>query len=295
VRALSFFFTEAVRSIWRRRGASLLALVTSGISLFTLGLFLLGGSNASGMLERWNQAAEFSIYLSDTATPEDRGAVERTLATSGVVEAQAYVTPAEALKRFSKQFPDLAAAASTLPSNPLPASYEVRLRPALARDAAVDQLATRVRAMSGVTDVRYDRRWIDRLLGIVRVVRAIGFGLAALLACAASVTVMSVVRLALLARKQEVEIMQLVGAPLAFIRGPFVAEGTMLGLAGAVLSLAALWMLFTTGRGPVTAWASGIVDTGDLHFLPAGLVVLVLLGGALIGCLGGALASRAAR
>jgi cell division transport system permease protein len=265
------------------------------MSLFTLGLFLLGGSNASGMLERWNQAAEFSIYLSDTATPEDRGAIERTLATSGVVEAQAYVTPVEALTRFSKQFPDLAAAASTLPSNPLPASYEVRLRPALARDAAVDQLATRVRAMSGVTDVRYDRRWIDRLLGIVRVVRAIGFGLAALLACAASVTVMSVVRLALLARKQEVEIMQLVGAPLAFIRGPFVAEGTMLGLAGAVLSLAALWMLFTTGRGPVTAWASGIVDTGDLHFLPAGLVVLVLLGGALIGCLGGALASRAAR
>ena len=53
MRALSFFFTEAVRSIWRRRGASLLALVTSGISLFTLGLFLLGGSNASGMLERW--------------------------------------------------------------------------------------------------------------------------------------------------------------------------------------------------------------------------------------------------
>ena len=129
----------------------------------------------------------------------------------------------------------------------------------------------------------------------MRVVRGIGFGLAALLACAASVTVMSVVRLALLARKQEIEIMQLVGAPLAFIRGPFVAEGTLLGLAGAVLSLAALWMLYTTGRGSVTAWASGIVDTGDLHFLPAGLVVLVLLGGTLIGCLGGALASRAAR
>ena len=98
---------------------------------------------------------------------------------------------------------------------------------------------------------------------------------------------MSVVRLALLARKQEIEIMQLVGAPLAFIRGPFVAEGTLLGLAGAVLSLAALWMLYTTGRGPVTAWASGIVDTGDLHFLPPGLVVLVLLGGTVIGCLGG--------
>ena len=295
VRALSFFFNEAARSIWRRRGASVLASVTSGISLFTLGLFLLGGSNASGMLERWNPAAEFSVYLSDSATADDRGALERALATSGVVESQTYVTPAEAMKRFSRQFPDLAAAAGSLPSNPLPASYEVRLRPALARDAAVDRLATQLRAMTGVTDVRYDRRWIDRLLGIVRIVRGIGFGLAALLACAACVTVMSVVRLALFARRQEIEIMQLVGAPMAFIRGPFVAEGTILGLAGAILGLIALWTLYTTGRGTVAAWASGIVDTGDLHFLPPGLMVLVLLGGSLIGCLGGALASRAAR
>src|SRR6185312_15642571 len=97
--------------------------------------------------------------------------------------------------------------------------------------------------------------------------------------------------LALFARRQEIEIMQLVGAPLAYIRGPFVAEGTLLGVAGAFLALAALWMFYTTGRGSVAAWASGIVDTGDLHFLPAGLVFLVLLGGALIGCLGGALAS----
>jgi cell division transport system permease protein len=295
VRGLTFFFTEAALSIWRRRGPSVLALVTSGISLFTLGLFLLAGSNASGMLERWNEAAEFSVYLADSTTAEDRTAIERALAASGLVEAQTYLTPAQALDRFGRQFPDLAAAAATLPSNPLPASYEVRLRPASARDAAVDRLATTLRAMSGVTDVRYDRRWIDRLLSLVRVMRGVGFGLAALLACAACVTVMSVVRLALFARRQEIEIMQLVGAPLAYIRGPFIAEGTMLGLAGAFLALAALWAVYASGRGSLTTWASGIVDMGDLHFLPAGFVALMLLGGMVIGCLGGALASRAAR
>jgi cell division transport system permease protein len=295
VRALGFFFTEAGRSIWRRQAASLLALVASTISLFTFGVFLLGGSNASRVLQRWSEAAEFSVYMADSAMPEDRGAIERALSTSAVVEAQTYVTSAQALSRFGRQFPDLAAAAASLPSNPLPASYEVRLRPASAHDPAVDRLAARLRAMAGVTDVRYDQRWIDRLLSLVRVVRGIGFGLAALLACAACVTVMSVVRLALFARRQEIEIMQLVGAPLAYIRGPFVAEGTLLGLAGAFLALAALWMFYTTGRGSVAAWASGIVDTGDLHFLPFRLVLVLMLGGAIIGCLGGALASRAAR
>ena len=106
---------------------------------------------------------------------------------------------------------------------------------------------------------------------------------------------MSVVRLALLARRQELEIMQLVGAPLAYIRGPFVVEGTLLGLIGAALAVAALWALYLSGRGPLVAWASGIMDTGDLTFLPAASIVGLLLGGTLIGAVGGGLASREAR
>jgi len=68
VRAVSFFFGEAGRSLWRRRGGSLLAVAASTISLFVLGLFLLGGVNAGRILERWSAAAEFSVYLTDAAT-----------------------------------------------------------------------------------------------------------------------------------------------------------------------------------------------------------------------------------
>jgi cell division transport system permease protein len=295
VRALAFFFGEATRSLLRRRGGSLLAAAATAISLFVLGLFLLGGANASRVLERWSEAAEFSVYLADSATSEDRARIERTLATSGVVVEQSYVTPEQALERFGREFPDLAGAARSLPSNPLPASYEVRLRTALAGDPAVDQLATRLRTLSGVSDVRYDRRWIDRLLGVVRAVRGAGFFLAALLICASAVTIMSVVRLALLARRQEIEIMQLVGAPLAYIRGPFVMEGTLLGLAGGLVAMIGLWVLYLSGRGPLVGWASGIMDTGDLTFLPALSVLGLVAGGTVIGSIGGALASRAAR
>jgi len=295
VRALSFFFGEAGRSLWRRRGGSLLAVAASTISLFVLGLFLLGGVNAGRILERWSAAAEFSVYLNDAATPEDRALIERTLATSGVVVEQAYVTSTQALERFSREFPDLASAARSMPTNPLPASYEVRLRTALASDHAVDQLATRLKSLPGVSDVRYDRRWIDRLLAVVRVIRGAGFALAAIFILAAAVTIMSVVRLALLARRQEIEIMQLVGAPLAYIRGPFVVEGTLLGLIGASLAVVALWALYLSGRGPLVAWASGIMDTGDLTFLPAASIVGLLLGGTAIGAIGGGLASREAR
>ncbi len=295
MRALGYFLDEAMISLWRGRGASLLAIATTTLSLFVLGLFLLVGANAAHVLERWSAAAEFSVYLAEGATADQRGAIERTLTTSGVVAQQTYVSPAQALDVFSRQFPDLASAARSLPSNPLPASYEVRLRPDVARDQAAGTLAARLKGLPGVADVRYDRRWIDRLLGIVQAVRGAGLALTALLIAAAVVTIMSVVRLALLARRQEVEIMHLVGAPLSYIRGPFVMEGTLQGLAGGALALGLLGLLYASARAPLAAWTSGLVATGDLSFLPPLLIAVVLGGGTLVGCVGGALASRAAR
>jgi cell division transport system permease protein len=295
VRALAYFLDEAALSLWRRRGATLLAVATIAISFFVLGLFLLASANASRLLERWSAAAEFSVYLRDGVNPADRAAIERTLTGSGVVAQNEYVSRDEALRRFGRQFPDLAASARSLPANPLPASYEVRLRPEMARDQAIDRLAERVRALNGVADVRYDRRWIDRLLGIVQTLRMAGLTLAMLLVIASCVTVMSVVRLTLYARRQEIEIMQLVGAPLAYIRGPFVVEGTLQGVFGASVALVFLWVVYAGGRGRAVAWASGVVDAGDLVFLPLGLAAAVVLGGAAVGCVGGMLAARATR
>jgi cell division transport system permease protein len=295
VRALSYFFDEAARSLWRRRGASLLAAATSSVSLLVLGLFLLAGSNASRVIERWSAAAELSVYLADSTTDENRRAIEQALTASGLVSGQAFVSQAEALRRFSTQFPDLAASARSLPTNPLPASYDVRIRPERAHDAKVDALAARLKGMDGVSDVRYDRRWLDRLVRVVTAARTAGVVLAVLLIVASCITVMSVVRLTLFARRQEIEIMQLVGAPLSYIRGPFVVEGTILGTIGALIASFALWSAFAAWRGQLLARASGIVDAGDLHFLPASVVAGLVLGGAAIGCIGGALAARGAR
>ena len=149
--------------------------------------------------------------------------------------------------------------------------------------------------MDGVSDVRYDRRWLDRLVRVVTAVRTAGLVLAGLLIVAACVTVMSVVRLTLFARRQEIEIMQLVGAPLSYIRGPFVMEGTILGLVGAIIATAALWAAFAAWKGRLLETAAGLVDPGSLTFLPVTVAAGLILGGAAIGCVGGALAARGAR
>ena len=295
MRALAYFLDEATRSLWRRPGPSATAVLTITLSVLVLGAFLLATVNARSLVERWSRAAEFSIYLSDEASPEQRAAVERAVAGSGLAVSQRFVSPSEALDRFSAQVPELAASARSLPGNPLPASVEVRLRPERAGDPAVTALADAVRELPGVSDVQYDRRWIERLLGVIGVVQAAGWTLAAILVLASCLTVMSVIRLALQARRREIEIMQLVGAPLAYIRGPFVFEGLLQGAIGAVAAIALLGIGYRTVREPLLAAAAGVLAGSDLQFLPWLWTAALVAGGALVGCLGGTLAARAAR
>ena len=142
------------------------------------------------------------------------------------------MSKADALARFKQTFGELAAAMDGAGDNPLPASIEVRLRPGPARRGARRRAGRQLRQMPGVADVRYDRQWLNRVLSAIAIIRGVGLVLGAILTIAAALTVANVVRLALYARRDELEIMQLVGAPQAFIRGPFVMEGVLQGGVG---------------------------------------------------------------
>ena len=207
-----------------------------------------------------------------------------------------HMSKADAIARFREDFPDLSAAADKLSRNPFPASIEVRLTPAAQASAAtVDELATRLGAMPGVADVRYDRRWLSRLGSAVQFLRTIGLAIVALLAVAAALTVANVVRLAAYARRDEIEIMQLVGAPFAFIRGPFVAEGVLQGGIGALVAIVSLWVVFMAGKGWYGRLALEGLGLSALVFLPATAIIALLLGGMLLGCVGGLIVARTVR
>jgi len=294
MRALSYFFDEAVASLWRGYKTALVAMATIAAALFVLGGFLVLTSNMERLFTRWQEAAEFSVYLHDDFTPAQQAAVESVLRESGLVRAIDVVSKDEALRRFKNNFGELATAAQDLPENPLPASIEVRLV-ANANLGSVEALAGHASKLAGVSDVRYDRRWIERLVSMVNAVRAGGFALAAILIVAAALTVASVVRFALLARREEIHIMQLVGAPLAYIRGPFVVEGLIEGGVGAVLALAVLWGAFIVLRGRQGTMVAGIVDQSTLAFLSVPMCAALLAGGMIVGCIGGLIAARGTR
>jgi len=149
MRALKYFFDEAAASLWRGFKTALIATATITVAFIVLGGFLILTSNMERLFTRWQDAAEFSVYLADSATPEQRGTIEKTLRESTAVGAVEVVSKDDALRRFKQNFGTLAEAAGDLAANPLPASVEVRLR-SNANPADVESLAQKAAALAGV-------------------------------------------------------------------------------------------------------------------------------------------------
>lgn len=291
MRSFEYAFRQGGASLWRSRGSSAFAVLAIALALIVLGALLIVTWNAERLIARWTAAAEFSVYLRDDATSEQRGAIEMAIDQSGVAAGREFVSKAEALTRFRREFAELAELTSGFDENPFPASIEVRIRPGAGHDNAED-VVKRLVAMPGVADARYDRDWLARVGAGLGTVRAAGLALALLMAIAAAVTVATVVRLGLRARRDELEIMELVGAPLVFIRGPFVAEGFLQGGIGALLAIGSLWVGFLVAMAWWGPDLNSLLDGQSVQFLPIRLCFYLILGGMVVGSAGGLVAAR---
>jgi cell division transport system permease protein len=280
---ISYAFDEAIASLRRSGRSALISIGTIAIAFITLGGFLLISVNVQDVLDRWLEAAEISVYLQETAADAERVAVEQFLRARPEVAAVEFVSKEHALQRFRTDFPELADVTGSLSQNPFPSALEVRLRAGGDSTTSAEMLAKDVAEKSGVADVQFDRTWLARLLGVVSSARLAGAVVAGILMLGAAFTVGAVVRLSLYARRDELEIMALVGAPFSYIRGPFVFEGLLLGGIGAAVALMVVAVLY---------YFAGQYQ--PVRFLGYGEVALMLIGGIVVGAAAGTLASRAA-
>jgi cell division transport system permease protein len=255
---------------------------------------LLVSVNVQRALDRWLEAAEMSVYLLDTASNDERAALEQFLKLQPGVAAVEYVSKERALERFGTDFPELRDVTDGVGENPFPSALEVRLRTD-AGETAADNLSSEIAGRPGVGDVRYDRTWLSRLMGLVTTARFAAGLVAAILMLGAAFTVAAVVRLSLYARHDELEIMQLVGAPFSYIRGPAIVEGLLLGGIGATVALIAIAILYSTMAGWVGPTLAGLAGAAPLRFLGPAEFAAILLGGAGVGAAAGWVASRAVR
>jgi cell division transport system permease protein len=287
---LRYSIGEASLSLARGWRAGLLAIAIIAAAVFIAGAVLLVSINVDRILERLAATAELTIYLKPGDDDTHRAAVANVLSSHPSVSSSNFVGADAALARFQRELPELAALVGTLDENPLPSAFDVRLRDGVT-DAATRNLVQTLQATGAVEDVRYDRRIFDRLSDGLRILRQGGFILAAVIVLAAIVTITSVLRLAYLTRRDETAVLFLLGMPPSAIRGPFVVEGMLQTLAGALVAVLLLWAAFGAVNAQVGPEIGQAFGTGAAVFLPRGMVVILVVASLMVGALAGLVAA----
>ena len=279
---------RAAVNLWRAPLPSLVSVLTISLSLFIGASFVLGLFAARALLTSWGAQASVTLYL-DPNTPDAqaRSLAQQIRAEHGDVDV-VYVDRALALSRLRVDLGDLAGALDGLSQNPLPPSLEITPRASLP-PMGLRVLAAELGRLPAVTEVDYGREWLDKLEALARGLRVFGAGALFTVLGAALLVVANTIRLAVYARRDEIEIMKLVGATDGYVRAPFLMEGALQGLLGATVAAAAIfgtqrWLLPRAAQS--FAFAAGV---GAPHLLPLHAGAL-LAAGALVGFCGSWLA-----
>jgi cell division transport system permease protein len=276
LRAVSYFVTEALTSLWRSRMVNAVSIGTIAVSLFVLGAFLTLAAALAGLVTKWTETVQVTVYLEDRLEPRVRESLENRLRDDPAVASLSYVSRELALERFRAMFRDLSSLPEDLGENPFPASLEVNLRPERQSPDEVERLAKAFGEVPGVREIQYDLLWIERLSTGVRLVRGVGAFLGGVLVLAAVFTISNVIRLTIYAREDELDIMRLVGATRAYVKGPFVTEGVIQGGLGGLVASLLLWTALSWLSGNLAS--SDLLPHATLTLSPEIAAVLVVLG-----------------
>lgn len=291
-RSIRYFVREAVADLWNRRTVNLISVGTIGASLYIVGVFILLTTNVGNLVASWAEENRISVFLSDGATEDARTRLGGWIGGDPAVKSFELVGKDEALARFRRDFPDLADLAVGLDANPLPASFEITIKTEAADPATVETLARALSARDGVEGVRYDLAWVRRVRTLLGVIGLGGAFLGAILVMAAVITISGVIRLNVLARREEIEILRLVGATRGFIRGPFLVEGAFQGIAASILALAAIMLTWLAAGSSRTVEGDLLLKAVVGGFLPLWAPPALLGAGLAVGLAGSLLSVR---
>jgi cell division transport system permease protein len=276
---VKFFLGEVLRNFSRNAGMQITAIGTVAITIVLLGLFLFIRAALADVGTRLLDQIEISAYLSPDVTSAQVAAIGRYLAQDPRVASAKYIPKREGLAELRTQTRG-AIDTALLTENPLPDKFRIKAR--LPEDVAA--VAASVRRLRGVGNVVYGQKIVQRLLQLGAVLRRVGIGVIVVFLAVAGIIISNTIRLTVFARRREIAIMQLVGATNTYIRLPFICEGMLDGVLGALVAIgllaiarATLWPRLLEAL-PWVAMSAAPVD-------PRILAAELLLVGAAVGIL----------
>jgi len=287
---LRYFLRTALYGLRGSPMTSLIAVATIGVTLLLVGAFVLLVSNMERLLDRFGEDILVSAYLEAGLSDEGRRVLVEQARSAPGVESVRLVSEEEAMQRFQEGSAGQASLLEGLDENPLPASLEITLAPESRSSEGLAILVAALEDFGGIDELGYGTGWVEGYARAMALIRAIGTGIGVVLALATLLIISNTIRLAVYARREEIEILRLVGAGRTFVSIPFLVEGFIQGSLGGVFAVALLYGFFRILLPGLEGGLELLLGFAKPVFIGVEGVLALIVAGAAIGTLGSGLA-----
>ena len=281
---ITLFFKRAIDDIFKNRFLNIVTIITISLSILITSAFILFFVNTSEIINSWKKGLRIMAYLRPGVSNPDLTELKSAIRSLDDVHQLRFIPKQEALSLLKDQMKHQSSLFENLSENPLPDSFEIRMTASAASWQRIESLAAQIESLAKIEEVEYGQRWIGRFINLITLFRLAGYAMGALFFMAAIFIVANTIRLVLYSRREEVEIMRLVGANDNFIKLPFYFEGVIQGALGAIIGLGILYVSFIL--------ISSNVEQGlfpglfRIQFLSPMILIAILVGSMLVGWLG---------
>ena len=278
------FFRRAIKDILENRFLAVITVATIALSIMIASAFALFFINAGDLMNLWQKGIRMMVYLKPDTSEAGRLDTKFRLQGIAGVHSATFISRKEAMAKLKTQMQHHTALLDNLKENPLPDAFEITIEPSARNSTELDFLAERITSLSTVAEVEYGQQWIRRFTNIIKLFRLAGYGIGALFFMATVFIVANTIRLVLYSRRDEIEIMRLVGATDRFIKIPFYLQGMIQGGAGTLLGLLVLFVGYLSLSSHFEQSVSGSLIT--IRFFPIEICAAIIICGILVGGLG---------
>ena len=288
--SLYYLLSRSFRNMKENLLANLATICIIAISMLIFSAFSLITLNLTSFLQLWEKKIEVIAYLKKIPPPEVEGLIRDIRLIRGI-EAVKYVSSTEAMAFMESKLGSQKNLLEGIQSDVLPPSFEIKLKQDYRNSTKIKEVVLQLKEFSPIEEVQYGQEWVETFSGLVHIVRLMQWILGGLLTVAMTFIIANTLQMTISSRREEIEIMHLVGARPSFIQIPFYIEGLIQGLLGAALAMVSLQLLYGVFLSHVTLSMAGWLKKFPVTFLPHETVAWFLLGGVVLGLFGSFVAS----
>ncbi|MEC4678794.1 MAG: permease-like cell division protein FtsX [Nitrospirota bacterium] len=285
MRQFYYHLKTALENIQLNQTMGFFSLISLGLTLMLFGVFLLFYENVQGFVQSMRESVQFSIYLKDGANQSAIHKLKEGLNDDQRILSSTYISKKEALKIFNASFHDKGLI-ERLGENPLPASFEVIVKADYQEAKSLEEIIATFAGFSGVEEVQYGSEWLENLNTFLNLLRLVGVGIGGFLVVTVTTNIANTIRLHFYNRREEIEIMKLIGATHGFIKIPFFIEGLLMGAMSSVISILLLFFLFDVAKDYLEVFLASMGSLEGLQFLPIKFLLGMILAGSTLGGIG---------